>query len=108
MRSSVTACSPVGVGIREMALKGGDGAAPLVQAVAVEAVIDDVQDLHTALDAQLDAALPGELPVGEVGLPQLVRQLGLEAGPPAASPTVGTPCRRGPPRSGFDHRQRPL
>ena len=44
-------------------------------------VVDAVEDLH--------AAAVGELPVGAVGLPELVRQIGLEANEGGARALVG-------------------
>jgi hypothetical protein len=46
-------------------------------------VVDDVEDLGVAAI--------GELPVGDVGLPQLVRQVGGEPVPGCAGPLVRLP-----------------
>jgi hypothetical protein len=48
------------------------------------AVVDDVEDFH--------AAAGREVPVGDVGLPALVGQLGAEAFPGGAGPFVRLGC----------------
>ena len=69
-------CAPADQPPPRTPVPGNDGG-PLV-------VVDDVEDLRLALDA----AVVDQLPVGDVGLPALVGQLGLEPPPRAAGPLV--------------------